>query len=185
MEEEKHMDFLDCVKGRRSVRVYKPDPVSHEDFEDIVALASYAPSWKNLQRPHYVLVERDLRHRIADECLCGHAGNSEIVLNAPSLVILTTTRDPDPDPERVLSDPSGTHWPSFDAGLAAQTFCLAAYYKGLGTVIMGIFDAEKTAVCADVSADQRVAALIALGVPDESPKMLARVTLAKLVAYRD
>ena len=28
----------------------------------------------------------------------------------------------------------------FDVGAACQTFCLAAWEQGLGTVIMGIFD---------------------------------------------
>lgn len=31
----------------------------------------------------------------------------------------------------------------FDAGIAAQTFCLAAHEKGIGTVILGVFDDKK------------------------------------------
>lgn len=31
----------------------------------------------------------------------------------------------------------------FDAGIATQTLCLAAHSKGLGTVILGIYDEEK------------------------------------------
>ena len=34
-------------------------------------------------------------------------------------------------------------WQYFDAGIACQTFCLAAHELGLATVILGIYDEEK------------------------------------------
>lgn len=40
------MTAKDCILGRRSIRRFKPDPVSHELLEQIVETASYAPSWK-------------------------------------------------------------------------------------------------------------------------------------------
>jgi hypothetical protein len=42
-----------------------------------------------------------------------------------------------------FSTPKGDRWEMFDAGIAAQTFCLAAHEMGLGTVIMGVFDENK------------------------------------------
>ena len=38
------------------------------------------------------------------------------------------------------STSKGSGWEMFDAGIATQTFCLAAHAKGVGTVILGIFD---------------------------------------------
>lgn len=40
-------------------------------------------------------------------------------------------------------DHEGTHWQSFDAGVAAAHFCLAANALELGTLIMGRYDEEK------------------------------------------
>ncbi len=57
----------------------------------------------------------------------------------------------------------------FDAGIAAQSFCLAAWDKGIGTVIMGIFDEEKIAEAINLPQDETVAALIATGYFDQTP----------------
>ena len=53
----------------------------------------------------------------------------------------------------------------FDAGIAAQTFCLAAHEKGVGTVIMGIFDERKVAEVVEIPEGQQLAAIIAMGYP--------------------
>ena len=48
--------------------------------------------------------------------------------------------------EMVLSQhQKGDRWQMFDAGIASQSFCLAAYEQGLGSVILGIFDDAKVA----------------------------------------
>ena len=42
-----------------------------------------------------------------------------------------------------FSTPKEAGFEMFDAGIAAQTFCLAAWERGVGTVITGYFDEEK------------------------------------------
>ena len=41
-----------------------------------------------------------------------------------------------------LTESQAAGWEMFDAGIAAQTFCLAARDLGIGTCILGIFDAD-------------------------------------------
>ena len=43
------MHFDDVMRGRRSIRGYKPDPVPREMIEEILALAMRAPSSMNTQ----------------------------------------------------------------------------------------------------------------------------------------
>ena len=57
----------------------------------------------------------------------------------------------------------------FNAGIAAQTFCLAAHEKGIGTCIMGIFDEYKIADVIGLPENQKVGVIIAAGYPDEEP----------------
>jgi nitroreductase len=38
------MTAKDCILGRRSIRKFKADPVSHDLLAQIVETASYAPS---------------------------------------------------------------------------------------------------------------------------------------------
>ncbi len=55
----------------------------------------------------------------------------------------------------------------FDAGIAAQTFCLAAWDFGIGAVIMGIFDEEYVAQKINLPKDETVAVLIGIGYPQK------------------
>jgi nitroreductase len=72
----------------------------------------------------------------------------------------------------------------FDAGIAAEAFCLAAYEKGLGSVIMGIFDEDKAASLLELPDSQELAALIPVGYPDEEPICPRRKPVADLLTYK-
>lgn len=51
------MTAKECITGRRSIRQYTDQPVSHELLAQIVETASYAPSWKHTQIVRYIAVE--------------------------------------------------------------------------------------------------------------------------------
>jgi nitroreductase len=43
------MDLMHAIKDRRSIRKFKPDPVSNEDLNKVLEAARWAPSWANTQ----------------------------------------------------------------------------------------------------------------------------------------
>jgi nitroreductase len=71
----------------------------------------------------------------------------------------------------------------FDAGIACQTLCLAAWEKGLGTCIMGIYDEVRLPQLLQVPEDQMVTAVIPMGYPVEVPACPKRKALAEKVRY--
>lgn len=71
----------------------------------------------------------------------------------------------------------------FDAGIACQTFCLAAHNAGLGTVIMGIWDEDGITDLLKLPEDQELAALIAVGWPDINPEAPKRKSVNELLTY--
>ena len=75
-------------------------------------------------------------------------------------------------------------WEMFDAGIATQTFCLAAHEQGVGSVIMGIFDETKIAEVIDVPEGQQVAALIAIGYPVFEPEAPKRKEVSELLSFQ-
>lgn len=177
------MDFMKCIKERRSIRKFKPDEVSDTLLKQVVEAASYAPSWKNSQSVRYIAItDTGLKTKIAEECIMDFEYNKKTILRAPMLVLITTV-SPRSGFERdgSFSTSKGTHWESFDAGIAAQTFCLAAHEKGLGTVILGIFDEDKVIAAAGVLQGQKVSALVAVGYPDEAPAMPMRKSVDELL----
>lgn len=77
-----------------------------------------------------------------------------------------------------------THWQSFDAGLAAEAFCVAAHDAGLGTVILGIYDEGKVKAVLNLPETESVSALIPIGVPAESPAAPKRKDVSELLRIR-
>jgi nitroreductase len=53
----------------------------------------------------------------------------------------------------------------FDIGLAMENLCLAAHSLGLGTVIIGLFDAKKVETLLGVPENVSVVAMTPLGYP--------------------
>ena len=112
------------------------------------------------------------------------AFNQKTASHAPALVVLTMlTSRSGYERDGSFSTSQGTHWQSFDAGIAAQTFCLAAHALGLGTVIMGIFDEDKVKQVVDIPEGQKVAALIAVGHPAEEPVCPKRKDVETLLSF--
>lgn len=179
------MDAIECIKGRRSIRKFKEDKLDRQLIKDIVEISSYAPSWKNTQTPRYVYIDsKELMNDIADKCVLDFEYNKKTINGAAGLVIVTTV------PNRCGYERDGSYttskkdsWEMFDAGIASQTFCLAAYEKGLGTVIMGIFDEEETKKVLELESGYKVSAMIAIGYPAINPDTPPRKNVDELVKF--
>ena len=74
-------------------------------------------------------------------------------------------------------------WQMFDAGIASQTFCLAAHEYGLGTVIMGIFDDSLSDVLS-IPDDRELVNIICIGHPAESPEAPKRKAVEDILSYK-
>lgn len=179
------MTANECIRGRRSIRNYQDTPVDHALLNEIVETASFAPSWKHTQIARYIAVEGELKNRIAKECTEMFPGNGAIIANAPMLIVLTYVKGRSGyERDGSFTTPKGASWQMFDAGIAAQSFCLAAYEKGLGTVIMGIFDEAKLASLLAIPETQEIAALISIGYPAEEPAAPRRKSVEDLLTYQ-
>ncbi|MDO4262481.1 MAG: nitroreductase family protein [Eubacteriales bacterium] len=179
------MEAIQCIRGRRSVRRFTGEKVPHGTIEAIVETARYAPTWKNTQTARYLVIEnRETLERIADECTAGSAHNTGIIREVPALVVLSyVEKRSGYERDGSFTTSKGDAWEMFDAGIAAQTFCLAAYEKGVGTCIMGIFDEELVAKAVGLPEGQRVGALIAVGYPEGEPAAPARKEAAELLSF--
>lgn len=177
------MNTLEAITTRRSVRRFLPDVPTREVIEKIIDAARFAPSWKNTQTARYTVVgSAAVRERICAQMLPDF--NAATVRSAPVLVAMTTVhgrsgyeRDGSPTTQK------GDRWEYFDAGIACQTFCLAAHELGLGTVILGIYDEEQLPPLLGVPEGEVLTALIALGYPDQAPDAPRRKTPEELTRY--
>lgn len=179
------MDALECIKTRRSIRKFKEEPVSHETINAIVEAASMAPSWKNTQITRYHIVEnKELLQDIANNCVLDFEHNQNTILHAPQLVVVSMIEKRcGYERDGSFSTSKEDRWEMYDAGIASQTFCLAAHNMGVGTVILGIFDEDKIAEAIHLPEGQKVAALIVMGYPNQECEAPKRKTVEELVHY--
>ncbi len=181
------MDFETVVKERRSIRRFEDRPIARETFEEIIDMARFAPSWKNSQIARYIVVaDSELRKKlVTPESVFDFTFNLRTLEGAAAIVLLTYVKGVSGfDKDGSFSTPTGSGWQNFDAGIAAQTFCLAAQDKGVGTVILGYFDEEAIRKAVDIPEDQAIGAVIACGYPAESPVAPKRKEVSELLTYR-
>ena len=178
------MNAKECIMGRRSIRSFTEAPVSHELISEIVETASYAPSWKHTQIVRYIAVEGDLKNQVA-KCTSAYPHNGEIIASAPMVIAVTIIKGRSGyERDGSFSTHRGEGWQMYDAGVASEAFCLAAYEKGLGPVIMGIFDDDKVAELLNVPAERDVIALIPIGYPAEEPTAPRRKPVEELLTFQ-
>ena len=183
--EETIMDAIQCLISRRSVREYKDTPLSRPDIENVVEISQMASCWENTQPIRYVAVlDKELKDKIAEECTKKFPWNTENIHEAPALVILCAVKGLSGyEPDGTPSTSKGTHWQSFDAGVSAAHFCLAANALELGTLIMGRYDEGKIKEILRLPDEYDVSAIIAIGYPAVIPAANERKPLKEVLAF--
>ena len=111
--------------------------------------------------------------------------NEKTLKNCPAVMVLTyVTGRSGYERDGSFSTPKEAGFEMFDAGIAAQTFCLAAWERGVGTVITGYFDEEKITRLLNLPENQKVVCVIGLGYPDEEPAAPKRKSVEDLLTYK-
>ncbi len=179
------MNTIDCIKTRRSVRKYTEDVIDRSTLMEIIDIAKMAPSWKNTQTVRYVIVQdKEVISKIQNECIMGFEFNAKTLSQCNTLVVLTQKNGVcGYERDGSYSTSKEDKWEMFDAGIAAQTFCLAAFEKGIGSCIMGIFDEAKVASAIGLEEGKSVVALIPIGIPKYAPDAPPRKETEELVTF--
>lgn len=180
------MDFKEALTTRRSIRNYTDEAVTVDEIKSVVELARFAPSWKNSQTIRYVaILDKELKNKIANECTAGFTWNTGNITKAPALIlVLTQDGKSGYESDGSFTTTKGTHWQSFDAGIATQSLCLAAHSLGLGTLIMGIYSEADVKKVAGVPDGFSVSALVAIGHYDKVQATPARLGVDELLSFK-
>ena len=113
------MDVYECIRTRRTVREFKPDPVPEAIVQKILQAGRWAPSSSNTQPWHFVVV----RAREPIAALGRIATQGPFIGQAPLAIAIVMAH-------------AGR--PQLDAGRALQQMELMAWSEGLGTCFVGI-----------------------------------------------
>jgi nitroreductase len=185
------MDIFELIKNRRSIRRYKNAPVDDKTLYAILEAAHWAPSWKNTQCWRFIIVrDTACKAKIADSLvkvkfdneLVDNAATSAIKQAPVLIVVCAETGKAGYGLEGTPVTDKGD-WYMFDIALAMENLLLAAHALGLGTVIVGGFDAGKTAEILGVPQGMTVVAMTPLGVPDSKGQVSPRKDLSEVIYH--
>lgn len=198
------MELSTVIQSRRSIRKFKPDPISNEDLYAIIEAARLAPSALNIQPWRYVIAKsQSIRESIAQST------SSAFIANAPVQIIccvdstafdtvgkryqelhqvnaFTDSPFETVSPEDILKGkPLDPLWIqshlAFNVAIAITHITLKATDLGLGSCWVGEFDQEKIKLTLELDDRYRVIALIPIGYPDQTPAPRPRLPLAELI----
>ena len=162
------MDAITMIKERRSVRKFKNEKVDRELMKEIVDIAKWAPSWVNYQIARYTLIDNEeIIQKLATDGVKGFVYNMDTLKNAKGVAVLSFVKGKSGRLDQYgIENSENNTWEVFDAGIACQTFCLAAHAKGVGTCIMGVINEESIAKIINLPKEETVGALIMYGYAD-------------------
>jgi nitroreductase len=176
------MDLMDAIKGRRSIRKYKSDPVSEETLHTLMEAVRWAPSWANTQCWEViVLKDPKVKSEIATVLTKTNPALSSMT-DAPLVLVLCGKKGISGYYKGQSATVKGD-WLMFDTGLAMQNLCLAAHALGLGTVVVGLFDHKKAEEILGLPQSVEVVAMTPLGYPTTVGNIPKRKELSEFVFY--
>lgn len=115
------METLQCIRGRVAVRSFTDAPVPEEVLHRILEAGRWAPSSKNTQPWHFLVI----RDREALRRLAALTPTGPHLARAPLAIAVVTL---------------GAKLPHVDATRAIQNMVLAAWDQGVGTCWISNFD---------------------------------------------
>jgi F420 biosynthesis protein FbiB-like protein len=194
--------FAALVKGRRSIRRYRPEPLDQALIERILAQAIWAPSAHNRQPWRFAVVAQTQRRILADAMatrlkrdrladgddpavVAADAARSIArFIEAPALVLVALTMqemDRYPDPRRAQAE---FLMAVQSTAMAAQNLMLAAQSEGLGSCVLcaPLFCPDTVLEALDLPGDWQPQSLITMGWPANAGKTASRRPLAEVLA---
>ncbi|GAB4476287.1 MAG: nitroreductase family protein [Anaerolineae bacterium] len=162
---------FDLVRGKRAVRVFRPEPLPDDVVHTILEAGRLSGSAKNTQPWHFVAVQQ--RETLEALATCGaYAGH----LAGAALGVALVTRDPF---ER-LTVP-------FDLGRTTQNMMLTAWSVGVGSVMATIYQPGRACEVLGVPPEYTIPWCISFGYPaqaeDRPPRKGGRRPAAEVIHW--
>lgn len=141
---------MDAIFQRRSIRRYRPDPVSPRQMEQLLRAGMAAPTSGNNQEWEFVVIRSaETMARIVE--MDSYAG---ALKSAPVCVALCADM-------RRVAEPEELFWVQ-DLSAAAQNMLVEAAFLGLGGLWMGLYPGQRAALRPLLSLPAEVEPLILL-----------------------
>jgi nitroreductase len=171
------MDLSEAIKGRRSIRAFKPQDIPEETVEKLIDAARHAPSAGNIQPWEFVIARNpDTKKKLAQ------AAHQAFIEEAPVVIAVCA------DEKRSASgygNRGETLYCIQDTAAAIQNILLTAYSLGLGTCWIGAFNENEAKKALKPPKGIRPVAMIPVGYPNKTPSQRGRRPLNQIVHHEE
>lgn len=182
------MELSEVIRIRRSIRKFKNEKLGKSVVEDILNCGRLAPSAKNKQPWYFVVLEGDIKNKVANLMIENYKRGKEkekigfnssviqtakVILEAPILVIIFREKDDN----WIIGD-------NLSIGACVENMCLRATDLGLGS----LWIRDIIYVSLEVSKmlkheDLELNCAVCLGIPNEAPKQRSRKNLNEIMEW--
>jgi len=167
------MSVLEVIKKRRSIRKFKPDPISEEVIDKLVEAIIWAPSAGNKQMRKFFFVFNDeIKKEIALASLY------QMFIEEAPLVIVACG---DKNIERYYGKRGLENYLFCDVAASVQNLLLVAAEQGLGTCWIGAFDEKKIKEILNLEENLLPVAIVPVGCPEKIPSPPPRKEINSLI----
>jgi len=168
--------LLEIIKGRRSIRRFKPEKVPKEYIMLLLEAARWAPSAGNLQPWEFIIVtDESTKRKLMEAALY-----QEYVYEAPVVIVAVANI---PRTSSYYGRRGEELYVIQDVAAAIQNILLMAHALGLGAVWIGAFNEDRVREILELPNYIRPLAIIPLGWPDEKPYPPPRRSLEEIVHW--
>ena len=169
------MELEEAIKGRRSIRAFKPQTIPEETVEKLIDAARHAPSAGNTQPWEFVIArEQDTKKKLAQ------AAHQAFVEEAPVVIVVCADENRSSQGYGIRGE---TLYCIQDTAAATQNILLTAYSLGLGTCWIGAFNEDEAKKALKTPVGIRPVAMIPVGYPNRTPSPRGRRSINQIVHY--
>lgn len=164
------METLKCIKERRDIRDFRPEPIPENILKKILESAVQAPSSGNVQDWEFILVKDPRTKSLLAEAALGQ----DFVAKAPVVIVVCS------DLNRVSSsygERGKTLYSVQNTSAAVQNLLLAAWNLGIASCWVGAFREQRVKEILVLPQHVRPLAIIPLGYPAKVPQKPERKPL--------
>ncbi len=169
------MEVLEAIRGRRSIREFKKEPLAPRTLDTFIDALRWAPSAGNLQsRIFYFVLNENLKADLARAAL-----DQDFIAQAPLAVVACADH-------RIAwryGERGVRLYCLMDVAASVQNLLLTAQAQGLGSCWVGAFDEEAVKKLLELPPHLRPVAIVPIGFPAEDPAPPARIRRGDAVVY--
>lgn len=185
------MKVIEAIENRRSIRLFKDTSISKEIVEDILNSGRLAPSAKNRQPWYFVVVQNEVKEKLADMMTQYTQNNDEsleskvmgcessvnptanVIKQAPILVLIFREKNDN----WIVGD-------NLSIGACIENMCLRALELGIGSLwIRDIVYVQEEVANMLGHGDMELNCALSLGIANQSPAQRPRKELKDIVEW--